>query len=208
MESSSASLCPGRDGRPGNKQTIQPNKNTPKYPANKKHLIISKCAEFKLPISRFANSNQCHQISQGSLFTLLVVCLSGCLQHWAVTNVTVAFEDSQVTRPDQTSPGQTRPDQNWNVTKTEMSPKLKCHQNWNVTKTVMSPKLKCPQNWKVTKTEMSQTEMSPKLKCHQNLNVTKTEMSPKLKCNQNWNVTKTEMSTKLKCRQNLKVTKP
>ena len=24
---------------------------------------------------------------------------------------------------------------NWNVTKTELSPKLKCHQNWNVTKT-------------------------------------------------------------------------
>ena len=25
--------------------------------------------------------------------------------------------------------------QNWNVTKTEMSPKIKYHQNWNVTKT-------------------------------------------------------------------------
>ena len=64
--------------------------------------------------------------------------------------------------------------QNWNITKTEMLPKLKCHrtkchQNWNVTKTKMSPKLKCHQNWNITKTES-----------HQNWYVTKTEMSPKL----------------------------
>ena len=44
---------------------------------------------------------------------------------------------------------------NWNVTKTEMSPKLKCHQNWNVTKTEMLPKLKCH---KIKK-------------CHKNLNL-------------------------------------
>ena len=55
---------------------------------------------------------------------------------------------------------------NWNVIKTEMSLKLKCHQNWNATK----------------------TEMSPKLKCHQNWNVTKTAMSTKLKCLHNWNI--------------------
>ena len=38
-----------------------------------------------------------------------------------------------------------------------------CHHNWNVTKTEMLPKLKCQRNWNVTK-----TEMSPKLKSHQN----------------------------------------
>ena len=52
---------------------------------------------------------------------------------------------------------------NWNVTKTKMSTKLKCHQNWNVTKTEMWTNLKCHQNWNVPK-----TEMSPKLKCNQN----------------------------------------
>ena len=65
---------------------------------------------------------------------------------------------------------------------------MKCHQNWNVTKTEMSPKLKCHQKWNVTK-----SEMSPKIKCHPNWNVTKTEMSPKLKCHQKWNITNTEM---------------
>ena len=37
-----------------------------------------------------------------------------------------------------------------NVTRTEMSQKLKCHQNWNDTKTEMSPKLKCHQKIFVT----------------------------------------------------------
>ena len=47
-----------------------------------------------------------------------------------------------------------------------MSLKLKCHQNWNVTKTEMSPKLIRHLNQIVTKTEVSQkTEISPKLKC-------------------------------------------
>ena len=32
--------------------------------------------------------------------------------------------------------------ENWNVNKTKMSPKLKCHKNWNVTKTEMSQKVK------------------------------------------------------------------
>ena len=67
---------------------------------------------------------------------------------------------------------------NWNITKTEMSPKLKCYQNRNVIE------LKCHKNWNVTK-----NEMSPKLKCLQNWNVTKTEMSSKLKFYLNWNVT-------------------
>ena len=67
-----------------------------------------------------------------------------------------------------------------------------CHQNWNVTKTEMSPKLKYHQNWIVTKK-----------KCHQNINVTQIEMSqnwksPKLNCHQNWNVTKSEMFSSLK----------
>ena len=43
--------------------------------------------------------------------------------------------------------------QNWNVTKTKMSPKLKSHQRWNVIKTEMSPKLKCYQNWNITKSK-------------------------------------------------------
>ena len=55
-------------------------------------------------------------------------------------------------------------DQNGNLTKTDMSPKLKCHQIWNVTKTEVSPKLNCHQNWSVIK-----TEMLPKLKCYQTL---------------------------------------
>ena len=56
--------------------------------------------------------------------------------------------------------------------KTEMSPKPKCHPNWNVTKTEMSPKLKyyqklqCHQNWNVTKTEILLKKMQPQLKCH------------------------------------------
>ena len=49
-------------------------------------------------------------------------------------------------------------------------------KKWNVTKTDMSTRQKCHQNWIVTKTEMSETEMSPKLKCYENWNVTKTEM--------------------------------
>ena len=42
-----------------------------------------------------------------------------------------------------------------------MLQKIKCHQNWNVTKTEMSPKLKCltklkyHKNWNITRTEMS-----------------------------------------------------
>ena len=68
-----------------------------------------------------------------------------------------------------------------------MSLKLKCHQNWNVTKIERSPKLKC-----------QKTEMSQQLKCHQNWNVAKTEMSPKLKCYQNWNVTITKILHNLK----------
>ena len=90
---------------------------------------------------------------------------------------------------------------NWNVTKTEVSLKLKWHWNWNVTKTEKAPKLKYQQNY----------EMSLQLKCHQNWNVTKTknftktEMSLKLKCHHNWNVTKTEMLPSLKRFKNLKV---
>ena len=57
---------------------------------------------------------------------------------------------------------------NWNVTETEMSPKLKysklkCHENLNVTKTQVSPKLKNHLKWNITK-----TKMSLKLKCHHN----------------------------------------
>ena len=47
---------------------------------------------------------------------------------------------------------------NWNITKTEMSLKLKYHQNWNVAKTEISPNLKCYQNWNVTITEMLQNQ--------------------------------------------------
>ena len=83
-----------------------------------------------------------------------------------------------------------------NITKTQMSPKLKCHQNWNDTKTEMSPKL-----------NVTKAEMSIKLKCHRNWNVTRTEMLPKLKCHQNWNVTETEISLKLKYYQHWNVTK-
>ena len=48
--------------------------------------------------------------------------------------------------------------QNWNVTKTDMSPKLKCHQIWNVTKTEVSPKLNCHQNWSFIKIKEIGTE--------------------------------------------------
>ena len=118
------------------------------------------------------------QIKSGKALRLrvwLVGWLVGWLQRWADSNVTMAFEDAQ-------------------VTKTEMPSKLKCHQNWDITKTKMSQKLNCSQKWNVTK-----TEMSPQLNCHQNWNVTKTEMSPKLKCHQSWDVTKSDMSPKLKC---------
>ena len=76
-----------------------------------------------------------------------------CLQIWAHSQ----------NRPDQT-------DQNWNVTKAEMSPQLKFNQKINVTKPEMSPKMKCNQKRIVTRT-----------KSHQNWNVSKTYMSPKLK---------------------------
>ena len=66
-------------------------------------------------------------------------------------------------------------DQNFDATKTEMSPILKCHKNWKVTNTEISPKLK----------------KSPKLKIHQKFKVTKTEMSSKLKCHKKIKVTKT-----------------
>ena len=57
---------------------------------------------------------------------------------------------------------------------------MKYYQNWNVTKTKMLPKLKCHQNMNVIKAEAStQIKMSPKLKCH------KTEMSQKLKGHKN-----------------------
>ena len=77
-----------------------------------------------------------------------------------------------------------------------MSSKLKYCENLNVTKTDMSPKQKCHQDWVVTK-----TELSPKLICHQSWNVFKAAMSPKLKCNLNFYVTKTKTIPKLKCHQ-------
>ena len=68
---------------------------------------------------------------------------------------------------------------------------MKCYQNWNVTKTEMSPE-----------TEMShKTEISQKLKFHLNWNITETKILPKLKFHLKWLVTKTKMSPKLKCHQ-------
>ena len=72
----------------------------------------------------------------------------------------------------------------------KMSPILKCHQNQNVTKAEMTYKLKYQNNLSFNK-----TEMSPKLKFHQ-LYLTKTFMSLQqkspLNCNiLNLNVTKT-----------------
>ena len=66
--------------------------------------------------------------------------------------------------------------QNWNVTKTYMSPKLISHQNWNVTKSEMSPKLKILQNWIVSK-----TEVSSKLKCYLTEMLPNIIMSSKIK---------------------------
>ena len=58
----------------------------------------------------------------------VIVCLVWFrLQCWTDSDITLAFEEAQVTRPDQTRPDQTRP-------KAEMSPKQICHKNWNVTK--------------------------------------------------------------------------
>ena len=45
-------------------------------------------------------------------------------------------------------------EKNGNVTKTDMSSKLKCFQNSNITKIDMSPRLKCHKNRSVTKSEM------------------------------------------------------
>ena len=58
-------------------------------------------------------------------------------------------------------------------------PQLKCHKNCNVTRTEMSLKLKIHQNMS-EHLKFYQTEMSTKLKYHQNWNFTKTEMSLKL----------------------------
>ena len=75
-----------------------------------------------------------------------------------------------------------------------MLSKLICHKHWNISRTELSPKLKRQQKLSVTK-----PEMSPKLNCHETELSPKTEISsklgrsPKLKCNQNWNVTKTLM---------------
>ena len=77
--------------------------------------------------------------------------------------------------------------------KTKMSPKLKCHYNWNVIKTEMSPKKNHP-NWNITKTEMSLKLKCQKLKCHE-----------KLMWHQNWNVTKTRKFTLTEMLQNLRV---
>ena len=90
---------------------------------------------------------------------------------------------------------------NGNVTKTDMSSKLKYYQNLNVTKTYTSTKQKCHKKWNVIKTEMSQNWNVPQLKCPT------TEMSPKLKFHQFWIVTNTEISLKLKRYQNWNVTK-
>ena len=76
--------------------------------------------------------------------------------------------------------------QTLNVTKIEMSLKIKCHQKCSVTETEMLPKLKCHLHWIVATAEMSLTVIR-----HQIWNVTKTAISPKLKYHQNWNVTKT-----------------
>ena len=57
-----------------------------------------------------------------------------------------------------------------------MSPKLKCHQNWNVTKTKMSLKLKFYKKFIVTK-----AKILSKILCHQCWNVHKTEMLPNIK---------------------------
>ena len=56
--------------------------------------------------------------------------------------------------------------------------KLIFHQNWNVTKTEMSLKLKYHQKF-CQKLDITKTELAPKHKCHQNWNVPTTEMSPK-----------------------------
>jgi hypothetical protein len=46
---------------------------------------------------------------------------------------------------------------------------VKCNQNWIVTKTEMSSKLKCHQHWYVTKTEILQNlTMSLNQKLNQN----------------------------------------
>ena len=83
---------------------------------------------------------------------------------------------------------------NWNVTKTEKSPKLKYHSNKkkiNKTKTLtqieISPKIYGHQNWNVTKIKISslKLKLKPKLKCHKKIIVTKAEMWPKLKYHQN-----------------------
>ena len=56
-----------------------------------------------------------------------------------------------------------------------MSSKLKCYQNWNVTKPEMSPKIKIHQELMMTK-----NRISSKLKCQLKGNVTKTEMLPNI----------------------------
>ena len=83
---------------------------------------------YKLPISRFPNSNKANKIRRGSLFGVLfdVVCLYAMVRDVCVS--IFCCRDG------------------WNVTKTKMPPKLKCHPNWNATKTEMSPKLECHQN--------------------------------------------------------------
>ena len=49
-----------------------------------------------------------------------------------------------------------------------MSTKQKCHQNLNVTKTEMSLKLKCQKLSQHQNLNVTITEVLPKLRCHQN----------------------------------------
>ena len=65
-----------------------------------------------------------------------------------------------------------------------MSPKLKYHQNFDIAKTEISPKVICNQKGHITNRNVSITEKSLKLKCYQNKSVIKTEMSPKLNVTQ------------------------
>ena len=58
-----------------------------------------------------------------------------------------------------------------------MSPK-KNHPNWNVTKTEMSQKLKCHEK----------TDVAPKLKCYQSWNFTLSKMLQNLKISSKWNL--------------------
>ena len=70
-------------------------------------------------------------------------CVVDCFVVWSVV-----CNAGLTARPDQTRldrPNWPKCHQNWNVTKTEMFPKLKYHHNWNL------PKRKYHQTWNVTK---------------------------------------------------------